>query len=171
MSLKPPVSDQDHIQGNKDAIIELVEYGDYQCPYCGDFYYVVKALQQHFGDNLKFVFRNFPLEMHPDALHAAIASEIAAKYDQFWSMHDKLYEHQNALSDTHLIAYAQQLGIDKQDFESDFSHKQITSKIDSDIESGLRSGVNGTPSVYINGQKYDGDYEFDALRDYLTKLL
>lgn len=171
MPLTSSVSDQDHIQGSENAIIELIEYGDYQCPYCGEFYYVVKALQQHFGDNLKFVFRNFPLEMHQDALHAAIASEVAAQYNQFWPMHDTLYEHQNALSDPHLLTYAQQLGIDKKQFESDFTHEKFTKKIDNDIESGLRSGVNGTPSIYINGQKYDGDYEFDVLRDYLAKQL
>src|SRR5688572_25542695 len=113
MSLKPPVSNHDHIQGNVNAAIELVEYGDYQCPYCGQAYPIVKAIQEQFGDNLKFVFRNFPLaKIHPQATMAAIAAEAAAKQKRFWEMHDIIFENQRNLLTKSLVEYARRIGLD-----------------------------------------------------------
>lgn len=171
MPLKPAVSADDHTQGNPDALIELVEYGDYQCPYCRDFHYIIKALQTQFGDQLKFVFRNFPLEMHPNALHAALSAELMAKHNQFWPMHDRLYENQDALEDEDLIHYAGQLGVNEKQFMADFKNQALRDKIDRDLESGLRSGVNGTPSLYINGQQYRGDYSQEKLFDHIYRLI
>src|SRR4051812_17821166 len=111
--LKPSVSSKDHIQGNESAFLELVEYGDYQCPYCGMAYPIIKNIQKKLGTDLKFVFRNFPLsEMHPDAYNAALAAEAAALQSKFWQMHDLLYEHQDQLEVESLFAYADALKLD-----------------------------------------------------------
>ena len=113
MKLQPRVNKADHLQGNLDAPIELVEYGDYQCPHCGRAYPIVKSIQRKMGNKLKFVFRNFPLaEMHPDATRAAVAAEIAASQGKFWEMHDRLFENQTALDDENLAQYAADLGLD-----------------------------------------------------------
>ncbi|MCO6523508.1 MAG: thioredoxin domain-containing protein [Candidatus Schmidhempelia sp.] len=171
MSLKLPVTQRDHSQGHYQATIELVEYGDYQCGYCGEFYYIVKKLQQHFGEKIRFVFRNFPLEAHPNALHAALAAEAMTKYNKYWPMHDILYENQQALDDFSLIEYAKTLGIEEEQFRKDYNDPSLMEKIQQDVESGLRSGVNGTPSIYINGKKYEQDYSYDYLVKYIEKLL
>ncbi len=165
------VTDKDHMQGDKDAPIELVEYGDYQCPYCGKAYQIVKEVQQVLGDNLKFVFRNFPLsQMHEHALNAAIASEVAGAQGYFWEMHDLLYENQNALDDQSLIKYAGQAGCDISKFEQHFSDPEFTEKVQTDFQSGAESGVNGTPSFFINGEKYDGSWDAASLIAYLESL-
>ena len=155
--LKPPVSANDHFQGSEHAAITLVEYGDYQCPHCGHAYPLLKQVQQHFGTQLRFVFRNFPLEnVHPFAVPAAIATEAAAKQDKFWEMHDVIFEHQNDLHGNSFMHFAQQLGLDVTQFREDSENETIFQKVESDFESGIKSGVNGTPSLFINGIKYDG---------------
>jgi len=172
MSLRVPVTEKDHIEGKLNASIELVEYGDYQCPYCGKAYYDVKKIQKEMGDELKFVFRNFPLiNMHKYALDAAIASEIAGEMGEFWKMHDILFENQDALSDTDLIRYAGEIGLDVEKFESMFSNSKYEGKIEKELEGGLRSGVNGTPSFFVNGKKYEGDYSAKAILEYIQSLL
>ena len=171
MSLRPSVTDKDHVRGKKNAPIELVEYGDYECPYCREAYYYVKELQKVLGDELKLIFRNFPIyNVHPHALHAATAAEAAGDYGKFWEMHDMLYENQNHLKDEDLIGYAREIGLDSQTFESHFSDSKYAGKIDGDIESGLRSGVSGTPSFFINGLKYHGDYSKEGLLEYIQSL-
>jgi len=170
--LKTAVSSKDHTQGNPQAPIELLEYGDYQCPFCGQAYPIIKNIQKKLGDNLKFVFRNFPLtEIHPHALNAAVASEAAALQNKFWEMHDHLFEHQDQLNDSSLISYAKQLKLDVEQFESDFEKPELIQKVDTDFESGVRSGVNGTPSFFINGEKYEGDWEEEPFLEYLESLL
>jgi protein-disulfide isomerase len=171
MSLRPPVSEKDHIQGDKNAPIELVEYGDYQCPHCGEAYPIIKSIQKKLGKNLKFVFRNFPLaESHPDATNAAIATEAAAVQGKFWEMHDMVFEHQGNLSDRALEKYAQKIGLDTSRFKTDFAKKEIQDKVGADLESGIRSGVNGTPSFFINGKKYNDSWDADTLLKYLQSL-
>jgi protein-disulfide isomerase len=166
--LQPAVSGQDHRQGAGDAPLQLVEYGDYQCSFCGQAYPAIKAAQQALGGKLAFVFRNFPLpEVHPNAKKAAIAAEAAAVQGKFWEMHDALYEHQAHLDAAHLLSYAQQLGLNIAQFKSDLQNNSMFSKIEVDFESGIRSGVNGTPSFFLNGQKYEGDWEGEALTQYL----
>ena len=158
--LRPAVSSKDHIQGNEKASIELVEYGDYQCPHCGRAYPIIKAIQEKMGDDLKFVFRNFPLaQVHPNAVHAAIATEAAALQGKFWEMHDYIFEHQNREDDASLVKYATHLQLDIAKFEADFEKQELAQKVDDDFESGVRSGVNGTPSFFINGEKYNGDWD------------
>ena len=160
MALRPPVSDRDHIQGSKDALIELVEYGDYQCPYCGQAYPIIKALQKKFNAELKFVFRNFPLSsIHSHAKLAAIAAEAADRQGRFWQMHDLLFENQSNLHPSALLEYAKAIDIDLDLFEQDLGNRNIAVKVEADFESGVRSGVNGTPGFFINGVKYNGEWQ------------
>lgn len=156
-TLKPEINNQDHIQGTKTAAISIVEFGDYQCPHCGNAHPVMKEIEDTFGDQIKFVFRNFPLqESHELALPAAIAAEAAAIQDKFWEMHDALFENQYRLSETLFDELAETIGLDLEKFQKDSLLKELTEKIENDFESGVRSGVNGTPSFYVNGTKFDG---------------
>jgi len=160
MSLKPAVSNTDHAQGNLDAALTIVEYGDYQCPYCGAAYPILKELMKQFGTQIKFVFRNFPLsEMHQYARPAALAAEAAALQHKFWEMHDAIYENQRILSEDFLIALAEKLNLNIPQFKEDLASTALANKVDDDFESGIVSGVNGTPSFYVNGQKFDGGAE------------
>jgi len=170
--LKPPVNSNDHIQGDAHAPIELVEYGDYQCPHCGHAYPIIKSIQQQLGGQLKFVFRNFPLaEMHPNATNAAVATEAAAVQGKFWEMHDIIFENQEHLGNSHLVKYAAKIGLDAEQFKADFENPAALEKVESDFESGVRSGVNGTPSFFINGTKYNGNWEEVDLLEYLQSLV
>jgi len=168
--LKPPVNTHDHTSGSKEGAVTLVEYGDYQCPHCGHAYPIIKRIQKEAGEGLQFVFRNFPLsEAHPDAFNAALASEAAARQDKFWEMHDMLFENRDALSINELVSYAESIGMDTRQFAADMNDKDISGKVDNDFESGIKSGVNGTPTFFINGIRFNGDWsgrEFvDALNE------
>jgi protein-disulfide isomerase len=159
--LKIPVSGRDHAQGLDGARLVLVEYGDYQCPYCGRAYPIVKRLQTALGKDLKFVFRNFPLtEIHPHALAAAKAAEGAGLQGKFWEMHDRLFENQGALDQASLADYAGALGLDAGDFGAASANPTVEERISDDFEGGVRSGVNGTPSFFVNGLRYDGDWSY-----------
>jgi protein-disulfide isomerase len=160
--LHVPVSDKDHAQGPPDAPVTLVEYGDYECPYCGRAYPVVKQLQQAMGDRLRFVFRNFPLNtLHEHAGVAAQAAEAAAAQGKFWEMHDLLYENQDDLADVE--QYALSLGLEIYQFNSDLSGEKYSKKVRDDFRGGVRSGVNGTPTFFINGVRYDGEHTYEAM--------
>lgn len=160
MSLKPSVSATDHTQGNLTADLVIVEYGDYQCPYCGAAYPVLKELMKEFGSQVKFVFRNFPLsEMHQYARIAAIAAEAANLQGKFWEMHDAIYENQRDLNENLLMRLAQELKLNMPEFEKDLESIKLAEKVDSDFESGVLSGVNGTPSFFVNGNKFNGGAE------------
>ncbi|GJG89049.1 hypothetical protein tb265_42300 [Gemmatimonadetes bacterium T265] len=160
--LTVPVSAADHAQGPADAPVTLVEYGDYECPYCGQAYPVVKALQRRLGDRLRFVFRNFPLQdAHPHAVHAALAAEAAGALGgeaAFWAMHDTLYEHQRALDDAHLARYAGEAGVDGAAVARAVADDRYADRLQADFAGGVRSGVNGTPTFFVNGARYDGDW-------------
>ncbi|MFT0862620.1 DsbA family protein [Ancylobacter sp. G4_0304] len=167
--LTPPVGPDDHAQGPVDAPVTMVEYGDYECPYCGAMHPVIQAVQQAMGDRLRFVFRNFPLTgAHPHAGRAAEFAEAGAAIGRFWEAHDLLYTHQDALDDASLAAYAQALGIAPADLEAAFEGR-FDARIRADFSGGLRSGVNGTPSLFINGLRYDGDHEPEALLEALER--
>lgn len=157
--LTPRVGAEDHTAGPGDAPVTLVEYGDYECPYCGMAYPIVKRMQQRMGDRLRFAFRNFPLtESHPYAEHAAEAAEDAAAQGNFWGMHDTLYEHQRALDDVHLLRYATGLGLDARDMARALELGTFEPRVRQDFRSGVRSGVNGTPTFFINGERFDGNW-------------
>jgi protein-disulfide isomerase len=163
-----PVGERDHIQGPANAPVTLVEYGDYECPYCGRAYPIVKQLQQQMGQRLRFVFRNFPLaQMHPHAQHAAEAAEIAGTQGKFWEMHDTLYENQRALGDSHLREYAEAVGLDGAQFAQELAAHATEHRVREDFLSGIRSGVNGTPTFFINGVRYDGNYDLEELLEAL----
>jgi protein-disulfide isomerase len=160
----PVTEDRDHIQGAVHAPVTLLEYGDYECPYCGAAYPIVKDVQARMGDRMRFVFRNFPITTsHPHAEQAAEAAEAAASQGKFWEMHDLLYENQKQLGAADLHSYAEQLGLDVQAFEEDLATHAFADRVQEDFMSGVRSGVNGTPTFYINGHRHDGGYQLEAL--------
>jgi protein-disulfide isomerase len=172
MALKPPVSAQDHMYGNPEASIELVEYGDFQCPHCGRAYPIVNRIQEIFGKDLKFVFRNFPLtKIHAQAKIAAVATEAAGLQGRYWEMHHMVFENQRRLFRNALMEYAAVLNLDLEQFEADLDNTTLVAKVEADFETGLRSGVNATPTFFINGEKYTGIWEGDALIHFLQKEL
>ena len=158
-----PVGDRDHIQGNPKAALTLVEYGDYECPHCGAAYPIVKRVQERFGKKLRFVFRNFPLnEVHPHALHAAEAAESVAQHggeEGFWAMHDLIFEHQRDLRDEALGRLAAQAGVDAELVRSELEDERYQPRVRDDFMSGVKSGVNGTPTFFINGKRHDGAWD------------
>jgi protein-disulfide isomerase len=163
--LTVPVGPEDHARGGPEtAPLTLVEYGDYECPYCGAAYPIVKELERVLGDELRSVFRNFPLgEIHPHAPQAAEAAEAAAGQGRFWEMHDLLYENQQHLETSDLLRYAEALGLEFQPFEADLAQHTYEPRVRADFLSGVRSGVNGTPTFFINGVRHNGSYDFDTL--------
>lgn len=161
--LAPPVGPDDHAHGPEDAPVTLVEYGDFECPYCGEAHLVLQEVQRAMGARLRFVFRHFPLtEMHPHAGHAAEFSEAAAAAGRFWEAHDMLYENQAALEDGDLAAYGAALGLAKAEVASAFDGR-FDERIRRDFMGGVSSGVNGTPSLFINGRRYDGPHDAESL--------
>jgi protein-disulfide isomerase len=169
--LTPPVGPHDEMQGSPTAPVTMVEYGDYECPACGMAYGIIKAVQNAMGDDLCFVFRNFPLtEVHPHAEHAAEIAEEAADAGLFWSMHDILFESQDALDDPNLVTYGEQLDLDQRALLEALggSHAE---RIHSDFLGGVRSGVNGTPTLFVNGQRYDGTVDPQSLLAVLQREL
>ena len=166
--LTPPLGPGDHTHGSTRALVTLVEYGDFECPHCGAAYPIVKAIQQAMGSKLLFAYRHFPLtRIHLHAAHAAEMAEAAGEHGKFWEMHDLLFEHQDALEDDQLIAYAKTLGIDPARAAESLSDGRFEPRVREDFASGVRSGVNGTPTFFINGLRYEGgaDTLLDALME------
>ncbi len=162
--LTPPVSDEDHIVGPPDAPVSLVEYGDYECPYCGMAFPIVEAVRRRMGDNLRFAFRHFPLtQIHPHAQHAAEMAEAAAERDKFWQMHAILYQSQQALEDPDLLLYAAQVGIPPEEAVAALRTHAFAPQVRKHFLSGVRSGVNGTPTFFINGVRHDGEWDEPSL--------
>ena len=160
----PVAEDRDHIQGPAEAAVTLVEYGDYQCPYCGAAYPIIKEVQARMGESLRFVFRNFPISTsHPHAEQAAEAAEAAAHQGRFWDMHDLLYENQSRLGEEDLRSYAKELELDVPTFDRELAEHVHAERVREDFMSGVRSGVNGTPTFYVNGARHDGSYEIETL--------
>jgi protein-disulfide isomerase len=152
-----PDRKRDHIQGPANAPIQLLEYGDYECPVCGETHPVVKAIQQRLGDSLCFAFRHFPLtNVHPHAERAAEAAEAAGAQGRFWQMHDVLFEHRDALEDEDLAQYAAALSLDAERLIGEVLAGAYAGRIQEDFQSGIWGGVNGTPTFFINGRRYDG---------------
>lgn len=168
--LDPPVTARDHAQGPAGARVTLVEYADFECPSCGEAYALVKGVQRAFGDNLRLVFRHFPLRAsHPHSLAAARAAEAAAEQGRFWQMHDRLFERQHALSDDDLRHHARKLGLDPERFARAASAPESEQKVLADLAGGNRSGVRGTPTFFINGVRYDGPLLRDPLMSALAR--
>jgi protein-disulfide isomerase len=164
MSLTIPVSAHDHTQGPPDAPAILVEYGDYQCPKCAQAHPVVKATQERFEGALCLVFRNMPLtQVHPHAQLAAEAAEAAGAQGKFWEMHDALYENQRYLGPKLIGTLARELQLDMTLFEENMASHRFRHRVRRDFMGGIRSGVNGTPTFFINGERYEGHLEELAL--------
>ena len=160
----PVNKSKDHIQGSGDASVTLVEYGDFECPYTQQAFPIVKDIVAHLGDTICFVFRNFPLsEIHPHAEHAAEAAEAAAAQNKFWQMHDYLFEHQEALDDHHLTVYAQTIGLETDRFKREMSERIYAPAIMESLKHGIRSGVDGTPTFFLNGVRYEGSWDSATL--------
>jgi protein-disulfide isomerase len=171
-SLRNPVSAADHAQGRADAAVTLVEYGDYQCPHCGAAYPVVQQLQQRLGDDLRFVFRNFPLaEMHPDAVSAAMTAEYGAAHAHFWEIHDALFENQQRLGLELYGEIVMELGLDAKELRAALETDTYLDRVQTDFNGGVRSGVNGTPTFFINGQRYDGSHDFESMAEALGETV
>lgn len=163
-TLKIPVGPEDHIQGDEHAEYTLVEYGDYECPHCSRADPIVKRLQGHLGKRLRFVYRNFPLsQIHPHAEAAAESSEFAASKGKFWEMHDLLFENQPRLSLALFEKLAEELGLSGAALLEALKQKQYEARVRADFAGGVRSGVNGTPTFFINGQRHNGPFEYEDL--------
>ena len=163
--LTAPVSEQrDHILGSARAPVTLVEYGDYECPHCGQAHYVLQDLMSALREQVRLVFRNFPLtQIHPHAEQAAQAAEAAGAQRRFWEMHDILFENQDALEEEDLLAYAGQVGLDLDRFQVELFQGVYAPRLREDFLSGVRSGVNGTPTFFINGRRHDGPWDLQSL--------
>ena len=164
-----PISGRDHILGPIDAPVTLVEYGDFECPHCAQAHTVLQYVLQQLGDNVCFAYRHFPLAtIHVHAVTAAESAECAGAQDSFWQMHDILFEQQDRLEIDDLLAAAETLELDLEQFSRDLAQHTYEPRVREDFQTGLRSGVNGTPTFFINGQRHNGAYDRESL---LTSLL
>ena len=169
IALTLPDPERDHISGSADGSIRLLEYGDYECPFCGEAQPIVKEIQRQLGDNLLFAFRHFPLtNIHPHSEHAAETAEAAGEEGNFWGMHDMLFQNQSALEDEDLAQYAVELGLDEKRLIREVTSDVYTPRIREDFKTGVRAGVNGTPTFFINGERYDGARDLKHLFNALT---
>jgi protein-disulfide isomerase len=170
-SLAVPVSEEDHAQGPPGAAVTLLEYGDYQCPYCGQAYPIIKDVQAAMGLKLRFVFRNFPLtQAHPYAELAAEAAESAAVDGKFWEMHDALYENQAMISEDALAGIARKLRLNLARFVEDIRTRKFMNHVRKDFMGGVKSGVNGPPCFFINGKRHDRPWDYETLSKSLASF-
>lgn len=159
-----PVGERDHVQGPEDALVTLLAYGDYECPHCGQAHLIVKEIQKRLGNQLRFVFRHFPLTtLHAYAQHAAETAEAASAQGWFWEIHDYQFEHQQLLGKSSLLQYAAFLGLDVDRFEREIAEHLYADWVREDFRSGVSSGVNGTPTFFINGIRHDGAWNMEML--------
>lgn len=162
--LSTPVTERDHVRGSLDAPVVIVEYGDYECSHCGRAYWVVKDLLQELGEDVAFVFRNFPItETRPRARTVAEALEAAGSQGRFWEMHDWFYEHQHELEGTDLEQHADVLGLDVERWRNDLRERSHRDRVYEDLETGRASGVTSTPTFFINGIRYGGAFTFEEM--------
>jgi protein-disulfide isomerase len=167
-SLTPSLGDRDHVLGPADAPVTLVEYGDFECPNCGIAYPIVASILQRIGDSIRFAYRHFPLtQLHPHAQHAAEMAEAAGSRGKFWAMHDMLFQNQDALEDEDLISYAVRLGVHPDWAAQALATHTFAPRVREDFMSGVRSGVNGTPTFFINGVRHDGPWDEPTLLEAL----
>ena len=163
-TLTLPVGPRDHVDGPESAPVTLVEYGDFECPQCAAAYPIVERLRDTFGARLRFVFRHFPLtNVHPYAELAAEVAEAAGSRDRFWPMHDWLFEHQRNINPRHLMVGVEQIELPADVIARETSAHRYIDRIRRDFVGGVRSGVNGTPTFYVNGVRHDGGYTLDEL--------
>jgi protein-disulfide isomerase len=171
-TLRVPVDAADYAQGPADAPVTLVEYGDYECPHCGAAYPIVQQLQARLGGDLRFVFRNFPLaQMHPNAVSAALTAEFAAVHDRFWEVHDALFENQERLGLKLYDAIVTKLDLEAAQLRTALEAGEYLEQVRADVDGGVRSGVNGTPTFFVNGARYDGPRDFETMAEMLDRAV
>jgi protein-disulfide isomerase len=162
--LTPPLSAEDHVDGPERAQLELVMFGDFQCPYCAAAYPIIRRIRDQMAGRLLFAFRHFPLrEAHPDAERAAEAAEAAAAQGAFWQMHNRMYESDGALSREDLIGYASELGLDSERVGAELDSEVHRPRVQRDLDSGIASGVTGTPGFFVGGRLYGGSFDAQSL--------
>ena len=163
-TLKNAVGPEDHLQGSEDAPCTLVEYGDYECPHCATAAPIVDRVRKHFGNRLRFVFRNFPLtQIHPEAEPAAETAEFSGSKGKYWEMHDLLFENQENLGKELYEQLAKQLSLDATELDKALESGSFEEHVRSDFSGGVRSGVNGTPTFFINGRRHNGPFDYEHL--------
>jgi formate-nitrite transporter family protein len=168
--LADAVGARDHVRGSSDAPVTLLEYADFECPFCGRWFPELQRVLQDLGPRVRFVFRHFPIsEHHPHAESAAEVAEAAGAQGKFWEMHDLLFRRQAALDDGHLLAYVRELGLDAVRVERELEQQVHRARVRDDIESGLRSGVSGTPMFFINGRRHEEPGDAQTLRAALLR--
>ena len=166
------VGPDDHSRGPLDAKLTVVEYGDYQCPYCGQAHPIVERMRTAFADSMRLIFRNLPLvDVHPHAEAAAEIAEAVGEQGKFWEIHDTIYENQHDLSDAALLGYVEQVGADVDKVKSDIADGGPRQRVEADFEGAIRSGANGTPTFFVNGLRYDGSWLYEPFFEYLTQVL
>ena len=165
------VGPDDHARGPGDAPVTLVEYGDFECPYCGVAYRAVRQLEARYGKQLRVVFRSFPLLQHPHAQAAAEAAEFAAEHDKFWELHDLLFEHENALGESDLLAYGRELGLDAGELAVMLRDRTYAGIVDDVKEGGEQSGIPGTPAFFLNDVLFEDEPTYENLAHAIDWLL
>lgn len=165
VSLKNPVNDQDHVAGPASAVVTLLEYGNFECIHCGQAYPIIKQARQLLSDDLRFVFRHFPIEQtHPHSVRAAEAAEAASAQGRFWEMHDQLFSHQTALEDRDLMRYARHIGLDLDKFSRAMAENTFLPQIQAGFQHSLfDEHITGTPTLYLNGTRYTGATDLQPL--------
>jgi protein-disulfide isomerase len=169
--LIPQPSASDHVRGSLDAPVVITEFGDFECPYCGDAYDVLEEIREKYGSRVALVFRHCPLPMHPHAPAAAEAAEAAGEAGKFWEMFDQLYRHQEALTDGDLREYARAAGVDPTSVERAIDRKTYTKRIERDMQSAQDSGIPGTPALFINGFAFEENISVETLSDVIDRAL
>ncbi|HXE14726.1 MAG TPA: thioredoxin domain-containing protein [Bryobacteraceae bacterium] len=166
-----PITDQDHVRGGEHAAVTLVEFGDYECPGCGEAYLAIKCIESEMGDALRFVFRHFPYSrLHPHAELAAQAAEAAGAQGRFWEIHDLLFENQEALEFDDLVGYAKRLSLDLKQFRDDLKSEKYLERVRGDFRSGVQNGVFGTPTIFLNGIRHNGEADYETLSAAIARL-
>lgn len=167
-----PIQPDDHVQGPPESLYTLVEYGDYECPACGQLFTTLCALRAELGNDLRLAFRHYPRSgIHPHAEQAAEAAEAAGAQGKFWEMHDLLFQHQTALATKNLKAYARELALDPDRFSHDLKNRVFEERVREDFRRGVSNGVYGTPGLFINGVRYDGPLDRDNLTGQLKQSM
>ena len=165
-----PIHADDHVYGTEEALYTLVEYGDYECPACGELFLIIRDLQTTLGERLRIVYRHYPLGgIHPEAQEAAEAAEAAGAQGHFWEMHDLLFQNQNALKRKNLMAYAERLGLDRDRFGRELKKRVYEQRVREDFRRGVQNGVYKTPGLFLNGVRHDGAWDRDTLLQTLTQ--
>lgn len=168
----PQVTTDDHVQGPADAPVTVIEYGDYECPYCRGAFRDVQEMLHEYRGNIRFAFRNFPIpQLHPHAAQAAEAAEAAGAQGKFWPMYELLLQPHAHLDDDSLVTYAEVIGLDVHRFAEDLAQQRYAARIDSDVQEGLRNGVNATPKFYVNGQRVDGKVPLEHLEELVRQAV